>query len=242
MLCAVNSGPRRLNRLPQRLDYTLIPPPLGMLLMINKVEACIHIHLSDLSRPLVDEKSALPAIIVTPSSPSGDRDFAIAFLAPIQKPTIRERVSHMLPSVPKLSTFQARLPSQIRLPSSPYKSEFDTSSSWSLKARASTTILMAILVFIMGCHLLLHSLASHHPRLDYGTAAEDSVLSAVFSGNVDNISGAHRDPSDSATPSFGGAFNLHALWAPGHTIDGKRHAHFVSERKVERKANPVEDA
>jgi len=63
----------RRHRLPQRLDYALIPPPL------------------DLSRPLVDEKSPLPAIIVTPSSPSGDRDFAIAFLAPPPKDSIFTR-------------------------------------------------------------------------------------------------------------------------------------------------------
>lgn len=220
----VHAGPRRLNRLPQRLDYTLIPPPL------------------DLSRPLVDEKAVLPAIIVTPSSPTGDRDFSIAFLAPPGKPSFRERVSSVMPSIPKLSSFQPRLPAQIQLPASPYKSEFGTSSSWSLKARASTTILMAILAFIIGCHLLLHSLASFHPRLDYG-AADDRVLSAMLSGNVDNISGTHRDPSDSATPAIGGVFNLHAMWAPGHTIDGKRHAHFiVSEAKAEPPADPVEVA
>jgi len=63
----------RRHRLPQRLDYTLIPPPL------------------DLSSPLVDEKSPLPAIIVTPSSPSGDRDFAIAFLAPPPKDSVFTR-------------------------------------------------------------------------------------------------------------------------------------------------------
>lgn len=211
--------------------------------MNNRGVAYLCIRFEDLSRPLVDEKAMLPAIIVTPSSPTGDRDFAIAFLAPPDKPSLRERVLFMMPRLPKLSSFQPRLPSQIRLPATPHKSEFDTSSSWSLKARASTTILMAILVFIMGCHLLLHSLASFHPRLEYGTAADDSVMSAVFSGNVDNISGAHRDPSDSATPAFGGAFNLHSLWAPGHTIDGKRRAHFiVSETKIERKVDSVEVA
>ncbi|KAF5387683.1 hypothetical protein D9615_000023 [Tricholomella constricta] len=67
-------GPR-LHRLPHRLDYTLIPAPL------------------DLSLPLVTEKSTLPAIIVTPSSPSSSHDFSIAFLAPPQKPTVLERLS-----------------------------------------------------------------------------------------------------------------------------------------------------
>jgi len=63
----------RLHRLPRRLDYTLIPAPL------------------DLSLPLVTEKSSLPAIIVTPSSPSSAHDFSIAFLAPPPKPSIRDR-------------------------------------------------------------------------------------------------------------------------------------------------------
>ncbi|KAJ2924187.1 hypothetical protein H1R20_g12905, partial [Candolleomyces eurysporus] len=56
-------GPR-LHRLPRRLDYMLIPAPL------------------DLSLDSMTEKSPLPAIIVTPSSPTHSKDFAIAFLAP----------------------------------------------------------------------------------------------------------------------------------------------------------------
>lgn len=66
----------RLHRLPQRLDYTLIPAPL------------------DLSLPLVTEKSHLPAIIVTPSSPSSSRDFSIAFFAPEEKPSIQQRIAN----------------------------------------------------------------------------------------------------------------------------------------------------
>ncbi|KAJ3571677.1 hypothetical protein NP233_g3606 [Leucocoprinus birnbaumii] len=68
-------GPR-LHRLPQRLDYTLIPAPLDLSLE---------------SLPSITEKSPLPAIIVTPSSPIHTHDFSIAFLAPAPKPTIRER-------------------------------------------------------------------------------------------------------------------------------------------------------
>ncbi|KAF8351006.1 hypothetical protein F5887DRAFT_1068755 [Amanita rubescens] len=66
-------GPR-LHRLPQRLDYTLIPAPL------------------DLSLTSMSEKSPLPAIIVTPSSPSSSHDYSIAFLAPPPKPTFPQRV------------------------------------------------------------------------------------------------------------------------------------------------------
>lgn len=64
----------RVHRLPSRADYILIPAPL------------------DLSLPLVTEKSPLPAIIVTPSSPSSTRDFSIAFLADPPKPSIRQRL------------------------------------------------------------------------------------------------------------------------------------------------------
>jgi hypothetical protein len=39
----------------------------------------------------MSEKSPLPAIIVTPSSPSCSADFSIAFLAPPEKPTLCER-------------------------------------------------------------------------------------------------------------------------------------------------------
>ncbi|KAG7445984.1 uncharacterized protein BT62DRAFT_1006161 [Guyanagaster necrorhizus] len=70
------SSPRA-HRLPlnQRLDYTLIPAPL------------------DLSLPSLTEKSPLPAIIVTPSSPVSTHDFSIAFLAPESKPSILKRLS-----------------------------------------------------------------------------------------------------------------------------------------------------
>ncbi|KAK0498301.1 hypothetical protein EDD18DRAFT_1251140 [Armillaria luteobubalina] len=63
-------SPPRVRRLPlnQRLDYTLIPAPL------------------DLSLPTLTEKSPLPAIIVTPSSPISTTDFSIAFLAPEPHP------------------------------------------------------------------------------------------------------------------------------------------------------------
>ncbi|KAK2462340.1 hypothetical protein APHAL10511_005646 [Amanita phalloides] len=76
----------RVHRLPQRLDYTLIPAPL------------------DLSLTVVSEKSPLPAIIVTPSSPSSTHDYSIAFLAPPPKPTLRERITSSLKSAFQLRT------------------------------------------------------------------------------------------------------------------------------------------
>jgi hypothetical protein len=68
------NGTRR-HRLPQhRPDYILIPAP------------------EDVSLSQMGVKSALPAIIVTPSSPSCSADFSIAFVAPPGKPTLRERL------------------------------------------------------------------------------------------------------------------------------------------------------
>jgi len=75
--------PTRQHRLPQRLDFNLIPAPL------------------DLSRPIVDEKALLPAIIVTPSSPSGETDFSIAFLAPAPKESVFTRLAARL-NLPQL--------------------------------------------------------------------------------------------------------------------------------------------
>ncbi|KAI9066367.1 hypothetical protein FKP32DRAFT_1565851 [Trametes sanguinea] len=83
----------RLNRLPQRLDYTLIPAPL------------------DLSLPLVDEKADLPAIIVTPSSPVLESEFYIAFLAPPPSPTFSQRLASLVPSFPSVQSY---LPSHAR--------------------------------------------------------------------------------------------------------------------------------
>lgn len=204
------SGPPRLNRLPLRLDYTLIPAPL------------------DLALPLVDEKAPLPAIIVTPSSPIGEKDFSIAFLLPTPKTTFRQRVSKLIPSLPEVSTvFKRRLPSQIQLPSTPLKVDFNTASSWSLKSRACTTILLAILLFIMGCHLLMHGLVAYHPRLNHGSFGDEATLSSVTSGNIDTLGGVQRNSADSATPTVGGWFNLHVLWAPVPITDGKRSAHFI---------------
>ncbi|KIK07664.1 hypothetical protein K443DRAFT_673244 [Laccaria amethystina LaAM-08-1] len=119
----------RLQRLPHRLDYTLIPAPL------------------DLSLPLATEKSPLPAIIVTPSSPSSTRDFSIAFLAPPQKPSIKDRFLSTLP-------FQS------------------TSSSSSIQFKARSTIIILLLLFILLCHVATHRFASRNrPHLDFAVQA-----------------------------------------------------------------------
>jgi len=75
----------RSHRLPQRLDYTLIPAPL------------------DLQLEDVSEKSPLPAIIVTPCSPSSSH-YSIAFLAPPPKPSLWERSKSYLQNLFPLRT------------------------------------------------------------------------------------------------------------------------------------------
>ncbi|KAF9028354.1 hypothetical protein BDZ89DRAFT_986811 [Hymenopellis radicata] len=74
----------RQHRLPplRTLDYTLIPAPLDFS-----------------SLPTLTEKSPLPAIVVTPSSPRSPTDYSIAFLAPEPKPTLLKRMRAYTPSL-----------------------------------------------------------------------------------------------------------------------------------------------
>ncbi|CAL1701578.1 unnamed protein product [Somion occarium] len=206
-------GAPRLNRFPQRLDYTLIPAPL------------------DLALPLVDEKAPLPAIIVTPSSPSGEKDFAIAFLAPPPKPSLRERIASHLPRMPVFPSLQARLPSKIHLPQTPCQEGFVSQpSSWSVKAKARTAVVFAILLFIMVCHLVMHSMITGHAHLEFGLGPDNDmvalnipVVPIPHSSNAPETESVDR----AATPSLGGWFNLHAMWAPVPITEGKRSAHFI---------------
>lgn len=131
----------RLHRLPQRLDYTLIPAPL------------------DLTLPLVDEKSPLPAIIVTPSSPRSSVDFSIAFLAPEPKPSWRERVAAYLPQF----SFSSKQP--ISLATTPIKTTFP---SLTAPFKARSIVIMFILLFTMACHMVAHRFAVT-PRMDFQT-------------------------------------------------------------------------
>jgi len=119
----------RLHRLPRRLDYTLIPAPL------------------DLSLPLVTEKSSLPAIIVTPSSPSSAHDFSIAFLAPPPKPSIRDRFLSF--TLPLQTQFQ-------------------------FKAR--TAIIVFFIIFILVCHVVTHRLAASRPHLEFTLEGDAQMM------------------------------------------------------------------
>jgi len=119
----------RIHRLPQRLDYTLIPAPL------------------DLTLPEASEKSPLPAIIVTPSSPSSSHDFSIAFLAPPRKPTVREWISDYLSG----------------------------SRKQQLQCKARWTVILTVLLFIMVCHVLAHRLAIARPHLQFDATVHDGI-------------------------------------------------------------------
>ncbi|KAJ6567270.1 hypothetical protein DFH09DRAFT_1314386 [Mycena vulgaris] len=115
----------RLHRFPHRIDYTLIPAPL------------------DLSLPLKTENS-LPAIIVTPSSPSSARDFSIAFLAPPEKPSVLERLGSLAPFA---SPFQRK---------------------------ARTLVILSLIFFVLICHVVTHRLAAHRPHLEFSVQTGDA--------------------------------------------------------------------
>ncbi|KAH7888112.1 hypothetical protein F5I97DRAFT_1926499 [Phlebopus sp. FC_14] len=119
------------HRLPQRFDYHLIPAPL------------------DLSLSVATEKSPLPAIIVTPSSPALDSpEYYIAFLSPPPKPSLRERIANS-------SLFWSQLP-----------------------GKARTAIIISLLLFVLICHLLTH-LAGHRPHFDFYKSPDHSPHSGV---------------------------------------------------------------
>ncbi|KAJ7873375.1 hypothetical protein B0H14DRAFT_147007 [Mycena olivaceomarginata] len=120
----------RLHRFPHRIDYTLIPAPL------------------DLSLPLKTEKDALPAIIVTPSSPSSARDFSIAFLAPPPKPSVRERLGSYAPFI----------------------------TPFGFQRKARTMIILSLIFFVLICHVVTHRLAARRPHLEFSVQTGDAHL------------------------------------------------------------------
>ncbi|KAF8845568.1 hypothetical protein BDN67DRAFT_986723 [Paxillus ammoniavirescens] len=129
----------RIHRLPQRLDYNLIPAPL------------------DLSLSLATEKSPLPAIIVTPSSPAPDvPEYYIAFLTPTPKPSFRERIT-------QLPLFQGQLLFKTR-----------------------TAFVISLLFFILVCHLLAH-LAVHRPHFDFYKSFDAPSIHADSHGSENSL-------------------------------------------------------
>ena len=75
----------------------------------------------------------------------------------------------------------------------------------------------------------MYSLMAYHPRFDYESfgTTDETVLAAITTGNLDTLGGVQRNSADATTPTVGGWFNLHALWAPAPVTDGKRSAHFI---------------
>lgn len=185
--------------------------------VFSRGSALLPTSLIDLAKPLVDEKSPLPAIIVTPSSPSHDGDFAIAFLMPPPKPTLWQRMADTLPTVP-------RLPSQIQLPPSP-KPEYERVGS--CKTRARATILLLLLLFIMVCHVVMHEIAKDRPRMEFSVNMVHSELDVPGSHDHPDLPSVSADTSPKDTsPAFGGWFDLDALWPP--TVgDSKRTPDFI---------------
>jgi COMPASS component SWD1 len=111
--------------------------------------AVFHIYqsIADLVLP-ASEKSPLPSIIVTPSSPglplSGSSSpFYIAFLAPPPKPSLCERIAAL--ATP--TQFNARI-----------------------------TLILFILLIIMFCHVLTHRLAMLPHRVDFGVLSPGAKL------------------------------------------------------------------
>jgi COMPASS component SWD1 len=179
--------PARVHRLPQRLDYKLIPPPL------------------DLNLPLLAEKAEFPAIIVTPSSPKTPRDYSIAFLCPPAKPTFRERVSsYFIPSALSEETAIVH-DGEIRLSSisSSNRDSFNPKRRMNLKAR--TMLILLFLFFILVTHVITHRLATRLPHLDFNGPNHDSDMTSTTFFDMD--SHASEDSGLSATlsglwPSF----------------------------------------
>ena len=92
-------------------------------------------------------------------------------------------------------------------------------------------VLLAALVFIMGCHLIMHSMVSTHPRLDFAPPSTDdlavaSLADVKFTDFGNAPQNAPHNNAD-ATPAVGGWFNIHAMWAPMPITDGKRAMRFI---------------
>lgn len=175
-------GPR-LHRLPQRLDYTLIPAPL------------------DLSLPLATEKSPLPAIIVTPSSPSSAQDFSIAFLAPPKEPGLFERL------VARLQWSKASV-----------KPNSNSSFAGIRAQTARTLVIIFLILFVMLTHVVTHRMAqtSRRPHLDF---SQDTPVAAAYAlGESLDLHVEFEEPS----VTFGGKHGLGFGNAHGHRLG---HAH-----------------
>ncbi|TFK96346.1 hypothetical protein BDV98DRAFT_586439 [Pterulicium gracile] len=208
---------RRTHRLPQRLDFTLIPAPLDLLLTGEPTDLSV----SGVAEKA--EKSPFPAIIITPSSPAYDNDYSIAFLheTPQQQPTLfnRLRSSFTNPHTPehnagyfppsphnrgrsqhRESSEEAQsLLMQTQNPAGSFAFGADSQGlvigggredggKWRWR-RLRTTFLMALIIVLLMCHLAFHSLLARTHVLDMHSSG--SVLmkngDGILQGDVQPV-------------------------------------------------------
>jgi len=131
---------------------------------------------------MMTEKSPLPAIIVTPSSPSGETDYSIAFLAPPVKPSLRERVRASFSS-PLSATFES-------LPTPQHH----------LRKSARIFFVLAIIMFVLVAHLVTHRLALRRPHLEFRVMTSDNHDAALHDTYGGSWFG-FRDVWDGAPPT-----------------------------------------
>lgn len=145
-----------------------------------------------------------------------------------------------LPSLPALPSFQARLPSQIQLPPTPAQKSFVDQAS-SCKGKARMAIVFAILLFIMACHLIMHSMVTGRPHLEFGLGPESDVIAlntpVAPHSRSSNVPEIDTVDVDTAATSSSGWFNLDAIWAPVPNTSGKRNAHFIISEEDEPRAS-----
>ncbi|RXW19847.1 hypothetical protein EST38_g6001 [Candolleomyces aberdarensis] len=164
-------GPR-LHRLPRRLDYMLVPAPL------------------DLSLDSMTEKSPLPAIIVTPSSPTHSKDFAIAFLAPPKKPSVAERACKYVSGVSESVVASVTQVKSVFWPSSPIAlplsapattTEFKFGSYSNAKRNSRILMVVLSIFFLVFCHMLAHFFA--YASMAPAPMTSDTVAASVGGGD-----------------------------------------------------------
>lgn len=165
-------GPR-LHRLPRRLDYMLIPAPL------------------DLSLDSMTEKSPLPAIIVTPSSPTHSKDFAIAFLAPPKKPSVAERACKYVSGVSDSVAASVTQMKSLFWPSSPIAlplsapattTEFQFGSYSNAKRNSRILVVVLSIFFLVFLHMLAHFFA--YASMGPAPMIRDTVAASVGNGDL----------------------------------------------------------
>jgi hypothetical protein len=124
----------RRHRLPQHHDYVLVPAP------------------QDFASS--KEKAALPAVIITPSSPQCSGDFSVAFLAPAPKPSLLQRAASTLSPVQD----------KVLAP---------------LQTKARLAFVLVLFLFLGAAHLFAHRLAARHPHLQF-----DATTASISSADV----------------------------------------------------------